>query len=192
MKTQDQLHIMLDLETLGTKPGCKILSIGASTFLRDSREGVNYFDQAILVSSQDRMDQADERTLEWWNKQSQEAKDKAFNSPHAVGIIEALISFTGWVASCARIKGVSESKIFIWGKGATFDLPILEEACVRYCVPVPWTFRGNMCYRTLEVIGKLFEIPAPELKGVKHSALDDAINQANYATLVFNRLSGGR
>src|SRR6478609_2831880 len=69
MKTQ----IMLDLETLGQKPGSVILSIGACVF---DRVGVHerFYTRVDPQSCIDAGLQADLSTFLWWMKQGDEAR----------------------------------------------------------------------------------------------------------------------
>lgn len=175
MKTH---HVMLDLETLGTKPGCKILSIGASVFNRPAEFKDCFFYTAIDPINQARMGDADPATLAWWEKQSEEAKSAVFNNPEAKNIIEALNLFNSFLL---HLRSSSEDRIVIWGNGATFDEPIIAEAMRRYEIEPVWTFRDSMCFRTLKELGKMFGVTEPEFTGVKHNALKDAIHQAEWA-----------
>lgn len=171
-------HVMLDLETLGTKPGCPILSIGASKFFRPNEEPHEAFSAAIDSHNQYRMDIQDPETVNWWNAQTQEARDAVFSNPEAVYIESALASFTAWLIS---LKKTSEDRIIIWGNGAAFDEPILKEAYNRYNLTPVWTFRDSMCFRTLKEIGKMLNVPEPEFEGQKHIAVMDAKHQAKWA-----------
>ena len=65
-------HVMVDLETLGTLPGCAIMSVGA-VFFDESGLG----DEFCMVARQDNYTQAglaiDADTASWWAQQSPEA-----------------------------------------------------------------------------------------------------------------------
>jgi DNA polymerase III epsilon subunit-like protein len=172
------IHVMVDIETLGTKPGCKILSIGACKFQLEFGDLVCTFEQAIDPINQALMDEPDPSTLAWWNEQAEEARNATFNNPNARNIVTALTRFNDWLAA---LRQPSDRKMYIWGNGATFDEPIILEACKRYGIKVEWTFRDAMCFRTLKEIGKMYGIKEPEFVGVKHSALHDAMHQASWA-----------
>lgn len=175
MKTH---HVMLDLETLGTKPGCKILSIGASVFNGPSDFKDKFFYTPVDSVNQARMDIQDPDTVAWWNEQSEEARNAAFNNPCARNIVESLDLFNDFLL---RLKDSPEDRIMIWGNGATFDEPIIKEAMKRYDIEPVWTFRDSMCFRTLKEFGKMLGVPEPEFTGVKHDALADACHQAKWA-----------
>lgn len=171
-------HVMLDLETLGTKPGCPILSIGATTFLTSQFGSKQLFTETIQSHNQLEMDKPDPDTLSWWQAQSEEAKVAVFDNPDAIHIIIALTKFNNWLMNFKREE---EDRILLWGNGATFDVPIIEEACKRYNIPMIWTFRDSLCFRTLKELGKMFNVQEPEFVGIKHNALSDACHQANWA-----------
>ena len=170
---------MLDLETLGTSPGCVILSIGACAF-DETGVGSNHFH--ALVWQQTCRDVGlvvDDKTLDWWAQQAPEAKAilaATRNPGTSIGLGEALSSFALWFAT--------HPGACIWGNGATFDQPVLE-AAYRRCgwASPPWKYNAARCYRTLKALHP--NVSAPEtINGVKHDALSDAINQAQHAAAI--------
>lgn len=174
-----EIDIMLDMETLGTKPGCKILTIGATTFNVGPVTNQTRFECAIRVDTQDLL-KADPNTVDWWAKQSPEARKAAFENVNAVRLTRALILFSDWIDSLNCIP-------VIWCNGAPFDAPVLEYAYDIYNTTVPWDFRKVRCYRTLKALfGHL--IVEPEFTGVKHNALADAVHQAKYAEMLMSVL----
>lgn len=167
----EHINVMLDLETLGKKPGCKILTLSAVTF----GEGVivrNYFDAAIRVDTQDLL-RTDKDTVDWWEKQSAEAKKAAFENVNALTLVKVLALFSEW---CKALP----AKPIIWGNGASFDEPILGEAYDVYKIPRPWHYRDARCYRTLRA-EFMHLVSESEFKGEKHTSMADAVHQANYA-----------
>lgn len=108
-------HIMLDLETWGTEPGCDIRSIGACVFDpvagtvverlkgHNTPEGDGTFyiacDNPPTIDGEDDRYltyplHRDPRTVQWWSEQSDEAQ-AAFADP--VDLREALVRFTDWL-----------------------------------------------------------------------------------------------
>lgn len=172
------VNIMLDLETLGTKPGCKIISIGATTFSTDTRNQKQKFYETIMVGLQDQL-KSDQKTLEWWSKQSEEAQKEVFDNPNSIRLTKALYLFSNWLESL-------EATPIIWCKGAGFDAPILEAACEIYGFTIPWKFRNVRCVRT--VMDMFPEIKAPAFNGVKHNALADAEHQAGHLIEIFKAI----
>jgi hypothetical protein len=152
--------IMVDLETLDTKPTAIILSIGAC--LVNWEEGIasDPFYRVISVDSCKRVGLTESAsTVEWWEKQSAEAR-KVFTDP-SISLEEALVDFGKYT----RLFGGNTK---IWGNGSDFDNVILVDA--------PWKFYNNRCFRTLKGSFRK-HISEPRREGTYHNALDDAIHQ---------------
>lgn len=185
------IHVMLDLETLGTKPGCAIISIAAVPFYLPDDISIPAFylkvsrDSNILYGFHE-----DPRTLEWWFKQSFSSQEEAFSG--TLSVLDMLSRFNDYLA---RIKHQVNSKhlgveceIYLWGNSAAFDLGILGAAYDMCWNGVrPWNFRNEMCYRTLK--NTLHHIPMETFLGVKHSALADATNQAAHAEVLLDYIN---
>lgn len=85
--------IMVDIETLGTKPGCVILSIGAVQFNPFSDElGQEFYNNINADDAERKGFFKDARTVDWWSKQSPESR--AHLLPNQLPIEEALKNFT--------------------------------------------------------------------------------------------------
>jgi len=163
------LHVMLDLETWGTEPGCDIRSIGAVVF--DPVSGhVGYersFYQAV-DGGEIRGLTRDPKTVEWWESQPEEARG-AFTD--LVDLHEGLRDFSAWYRSLAH----DTAEVTLWCNGPHFDEVILK-ACYKACnLPHPWHYRAPRDFRT---IMELADWPEVERVGTYHNALDDAITQA--------------
>lgn len=161
-------HVMLDLETLGTRPGCAILSIGAVKFDPElptaAVDRENGFYRVIALQSAMAAGlriQAD--TLYWWLGQSDEARKALIKDPKPLG--EVLTEFDKWF----------EGSTYVWGHGASFDPPVLEAAYAALKRYTPWDFRNIRDTRT---IYNFYRRKLPREEEKKHQALDDAIHQA--------------
>lgn len=169
--------ISIDLETLGTSAGHKILSIGAAAELitfSDNDEVIGHANYAIQRHGQGSLKE-DATTIEWWEKQSVEAIQAAFHDPDAVPLANALEFLKD------QIKGLENRykvPVHVLGNGANFDIAFLEAAYNEMQMAVPWNYKNVQCLRTLR---NLFpDIKAPDFRGTKHTSLDDAINQLEY------------
>ena len=178
------INIMLDLETLGTRPGCKILSIGATVFDTSSY-------RVLALTFYLRADPNLQHKLhtytaaeDWWAKQDPEVRAEAFGG--SLMLLECLRGFVTWIENLKAEIG--SNKIRIWCKGATFDVPIIEYAMEVYGVQVPWKYYEVACFRTLQDLGLSLGIDADKLDGDKHNALHDAINQAAHAEKILETL----
>lgn len=158
-------HIMLDLETLGTRPGDIILSIGAVKFDVEKGLGEEFYITIDPESSKAAGFRAQKSTLEWWDKQSEEARKAAFKGEMAVE--HALIKLTMWMPPV--------DFTVVWGNGANFDNALLAAAYRIMKMDTPWKFWNDRCYRT---ISAMFLNKRVERVGTYHNALDDAKTQA--------------
>lgn len=80
-------NIMFDIETLGKKRGCPVLSIAAVQFdLQTGNVGDTFYERmscdAALTYGLPEIS-----TLEWWDKQSSEARDAAFNGTRPPSVL---------------------------------------------------------------------------------------------------------
>ena len=174
-------HTMLDLETLGTKPGCVILSIGAVMF--DPKTGTLGEEFYTPVSSDDCVAQGltiDPQTVAWWDKQTDEARMVLTSSfdKHAPTLAEALTAFNQWL----QTHGVEKQHRLVWGNGASFDVPILDAAYEATSLVPPYEFWGSCCFRTMKNIYR--DVVAPPREGTHHNALADARHQAQHLMLI--------
>lgn len=179
--------VMVDLETLGTRPGSVILSIGAVFFdPKAEGEGLGHEFHIIIdvASSCVAGLNGSASTIKWWRDQSPEARatyDKAF-SGYGIDLSAALAQFKAWLSGHADL-----GKVKIWGNGAAFDNALLLEAYLRAGLPRPWGHRGDRCFRTLKNLAR--SIPEPRFIGVPHFALDDAKHQARWAVDILRQLT---
>jgi 3'-5' exoribonuclease Rv2179c-like domain len=166
------MHVMLDLETLGTKPGCAIVSIGACIFDIDGVHDTFY--RAINVATKfgSKSLAIDPGTVVWWMAQSPEAR-AVFFDPAGVSTYDALVDFKNWWKAKAPLN--LHDGDFIWCHGATFDAPILEAAYNAIEDIPPFKFYNVRDTRTLY---SLAGVSVDRAKGTHHNALDDAVAQA--------------
>jgi hypothetical protein len=168
-------HVMVDLETLGTVPGCTMLSIGAVYF---SPEGLGEEFHVVIsrVSCKRAKLVEDPDTMEWWSKQSPLARKVLTHasSAEAVQLKDALLQLDAFLKLRKNVK--------LWGNGADFDNPILAVGYSRVKLKQAWIAWNGRCYRTLKNIA-----PGPKLVrvGLHHNALDDAKSQALHAIELF-------
>lgn len=161
------MHIMIDLETMGTRPDAPIIAIGAVKF---TAAGVcdDFYEVVDLGSAVRSGSTMSPDTVLWWLKQSDAAR-AAFDRKGS-SLVGALGNFSRWVGS-------SESIVGVWGNGATFDNVILSEAYERLELSRPWPFWKDSCYRTIK---NMFNDVPIYRDGTHHNAVDDARTQANH------------
>lgn len=168
-------HVMLDLETWGTKPGSAIRSIGAVVFNpKTGKLGAEFYANIIDASCEDVGLTKDASTVKWWSEQSAEARDALAESQQM--LCDVLGEFSRWWDFVGGKQ--------VWGHGASFDPVLLEAAYEASMIAdAPWKFWDIRCCRTVLALAPE-ETAAP--KGyVKHNALDDAKAQALRVAAVF-------
>lgn len=185
-------HVMCDLETLGTVPGCSVLSIGCVEFFPElGRTGSEFYSIVNTTSCEEAFLETDASTVEWWGKQSPEAREVldlcATGGPT---LEEALNKHNAWLQSLAPAK-----EILFYGNGADFDNPILRVAYAAAKVKPYAGGYGGRCYRTLKNLEELFgsEFRFHKIErgaGVHHNALDDAKAQAIHLMRNVARIRG--
>ncbi|EOU8847532.1 3'-5' exoribonuclease [Escherichia coli] len=178
-------HLMIDLETMGTNTNAPIVVIGAVFFDPQTGEiGPVFY---IVVSLTDAMNTGavpDGGTIEWWLKQSSEARAAILTDQ--VKLRDALSRFREFINEYSDEKFVQ-----VWGNGATFDNAILRTSYERLDIPCPWRYHNDRDVRTIVELGKTIDFDARTVipfEGVRHNALDDARHQAKYVTATIQKL----
>ncbi len=167
--------VMVDLETLGKRAGCVVLSIGAVAFdFKTGQLGPKFYQIVNTHSALAFGLHTDPDTVAWWAGRSSEARHvlDGANSTSSFALDEALLNFNHYLAQ------FDSEQVRVWGNGADFDNAILLNCYAATGVEPGWQFWNNRCYRTLKA-----EAPMIKLNrvGVYHNALDDAISQAHHA-----------
>jgi exodeoxyribonuclease VIII len=187
--SEQKLECMLDLETYGRGNKAALISIGATLFLPTGETARdNTFE--CFVDPQSCVDigmVVDVSTVNWWMGADCKDDDErakmdvarrvlAEKLKHAIPIRDALHRFSAWMG---------EDKP-VWGNGATFDNVILRNAYELAGIPCPWEFWNDRCYRTMKS-------KTPHVKmqrvGVHHSAMWDAISQAEHLQQINRRIT---
>lgn len=163
-------NVMLDLETLGTNPGCVILSIGAVLFGNGSLHEEFYI-RISLKSAQEYGLTIDADTLQWWTRQPHEVFTEAMAGGNSLDA--ALFEFRKWIENLHLPPNWT-----IWSNGSSFDAPVLEAAFRKLRMQPPWTHVRERCFRTLRAL----DPSEPKVEpAIKHHALEDAKAQALHA-----------
>ncbi|HAN6145685.1 TPA: 3'-5' exoribonuclease [Escherichia coli] len=178
-------HLMIDLETMGTNTNAPIVVIGAVFFDPQTGEiGPVFY---IVISLTDAMNTGavpDGGTIEWWLKQSSEARAAILTDQ--VKLKDALSRFREFINEYSDEKFVQ-----VWGNGATFDNAILRTSYERLDIPCPWRYYNDRDVRTIVELGKAIDFDARTaipFEGERHNALDDARYQAKYVSAIWQKL----
>lgn len=168
---------MLDLETLGTRPGCVILTLGAVKFdpysLKEPGPGI-YF--RVDVDEQTALGrEVQEDTLNWWISQADDIREEALGETERVSLDTLYRDLNRFLVGANNI----------WAQGPLFDFAILENLYRQMGWPTPWQYWQIRDSRTL------FGVHGdPRIKGKAglHNALEDCVSQATAVQQVYNKL----
>lgn len=165
-------HLMLDCETLGTKPSAPIVSLGAVFFNEHTGEiGPTFYRTVHLATSVRLGFVIEPEAVLFWLEQPDEARNAIrFN---AVTAEDAFVDFVDWVAENGPAKG----DLRIFAASPAFDCVKVEAHLKALELPVPWFYWAERDYRTIRERNRVVE--EAERVG-HHNALGDAIHQAEH------------
>ncbi|EMQ0961692.1 3'-5' exoribonuclease [Citrobacter braakii] len=182
-------HLMVDLETMGSGPDAPIVSIGAVYFDPSTgNTGAEFYQVVSLESSMSFGMKPDASTIQWWLKQSSEARS-AILVDGAMGLRETLELLADFIAENAAN---GSHTVQLWGNGCSFDNVILRRAYALAETPFAVPFWNDRDVRTMVELGKSvginprFDIP---FEGDMHNALSDARHQVKYVSAIWQRLT---
>lgn len=164
-------HIMIDIETLGVRPGAVVLSAALVRFSDEAQVSLNFNipDQQTLGL------EIDPATHAWWGEQEAKAPGgwaRATENPQPLAI--ALPYIADWIRWAAP-----DGDWLIWCHGAPFDCPLLGEVYRRADISCPWKFWQVRDTRTL------YDLAGMDVRSYSvlpsHIALNDAIGQTRAA-----------
>ena len=178
-------HLSVDIETMGGPPKGALISIGAVYFdIRTGTLGAQFSVNVDLHSSLLKGMVTDNRTIEWWNKESN-AEALELTKVGVVSLLEALMQFMNWIAE-------NRKQPMMWGNSSSFDNVILDEAFKLCDLPFPSHYRQWRDMRTwTQELGKdLLGLKKKDFSHLEedwqaHVALDDAIRQARIISEIY-------
>lgn len=190
MEFKPQVHFMLDLETLDTKPSAHILELALICFCPYTgrvNEALSRHVRFGLIPQKGAT--ASTSTLNWWSNENQQYfmelidntnADRAFLKDVLFDIVELF-------------NGVREhSDLRIWNTG-TFDVDIVNDAAKRVFYEIKnvinfWEVRD---VRSLRQVAEDFGLLNDEWP-TSHNAKDDCLRQISYVHSVYGALSERR
>lgn len=186
------IDIIIDLETLGTKPGCVILEIGACAINpRTGQITANFscrLDEYFRDPANGKTITGDMiETINWWHAPERLDTYLALLSRGPRGVVPGrkcwrspyldLLKFTRWMHDVT--DGHDPESVRVWSNGPSFDIAILTNTLERYGITRPWICWQERCARTA------LEQACYEKGGVswiergpRHRALNDARHEA--------------
>jgi hypothetical protein len=171
--------IMIDIETTDTKPTSGILSIAVVAFnVNDSTIESKSLELLILSSEIEKYELTKSKsTMDWWMKQKEEVRNRAFVEGDRKELPEALTLLNKF---CKENKPVR-----YWSQGINFDFVILENAMDKCNIVPNWKFYELRDSRTVQNL--LQRIPIDKPKNA-HNAVEDCLYQIRVLHYVYNKL----
>jgi hypothetical protein len=171
-------HATIDIETLGTSPDTVVLTIGGIKFDPMEDDGL-HSEFYYRLNADEQIDMGrtvDEKTLEWWETQSEEVKAEALDTNDRIPVEETLKALNKWLVGVDKI----------WCQGPVFDIGILENLYKQIGLHHNWPFYIIRDSRTL--FGLMDKDPRKEIDFAAHNALADAIVQSLCIQKVYKKL----
>lgn len=163
---------MVDIETLGTEPGCVVLSIGAVRFSASGGLGEEFYESVDPDSALNYGLEIDPDTREWWARQPEDARAVLHDGHPLTDALEAFSAFYGEATE-------------LWAYSPIFDVATLGAAYDAVGIREPWTYDETRDARTMASLAVSAE---PERRGTEHHALDDAKHQARMVADALGRI----
>lgn len=177
-------ELMIDIETTGQKPGCKVLTFGAFGFDKNGKQ-VQFYERFDYSKLGEAGLTDDQKTLEWWEGKDEDARDEAFEGK--ADPAESIAKFKMFFNANFDLgygKGFR-----VWCCGLDFDFPILQEFFRRFGFAFPWKFWDQYDYRTVKNLFPI--IKNAERNAAAHTALEDAKAQMRGLREFYQRAEGG-
>ena len=175
------VHVVIDLETMGTQPGCAVVAIGAvvvDPHNTDSPMDNTFSEHITLESNVAHGLRLEPDTVRWWLDQSDTARASVIGA--SASLQSALIRFDDFLNDAC---GGDRYRLRIWGYGSDFDNAVLAAAYRAVGFDVGWPYWANRCLCTL-----LATHPVERVKPeVPHIALNDAIAQARTLVVITDK-----
>jgi hypothetical protein len=167
--------IMLDLETLSTRPDAVILTMGAVKFDPHSENlGAGIYHRVDVDEQIALGRHVDDTTVDWWGRQATDIREEALGPDNRISLEKFTVELNRFIvgADC------------IWAQGPVFDIVILENLYRQLGKPVPWNYWQIRDSRTLfGVLGDPRERNIADL----HNALADCVSQAQAVQYIFKQ-----
>ena len=178
IKTNEGINmtdIMLDLETLSLHPEATVASIAAVQFNRKTGEVGEIFQVRLsLINQMFNGSKVDQSTLNWWTKQSTEAKNTLLAGPTQFPV-DACNYFNSWLTE--TFTDLNNTNL--WGNGVTADNTWIRNLFVRESIEFVIPYWCDTDVRTLVNLENYDEVKlrAGEFEGIKHDAIADCKHQ---------------
>lgn len=186
---KEEIHIMLDLETLGNRINPVLVQISAVTFSFEEDIVPREFDVLIDDNSCAKIGlEYTQSTLDWWKQQTPEAQAKVFNPEGRLPIEEALLRFAEFIKELRK----EYKMVYLHGNGIRADNVWLLSAFKAAGLEDPVAYNEDLDFRTLHYLAKKklgYNVKdAVEFEGIPHNAIDDCKYQIKCAKKMYEAL----
>lgn len=191
------IHVMVDLETLGTSKDSTVIQIAAKAFSLGSKEGFSElevgdtFNKTIDVSKMPELS-VEGSTLAWWLSDKAELLRKLTVSNSDLSENSLFTLFDIWLTELG-----AHGDLFLWGNGIAFDNVIIAHKFEQYGRKYPIHFRNERDVRTIVALAaSKTGVTDSEYKkslwdGTQaHDAINDVNNQITLVKEAYNCLVG--
>jgi hypothetical protein len=171
--------VMLDLETLGTRPDTVIITLGAikfDPFDSTLEPGPGIYMRMDIEQQLGLGRTVDDSTIEWWAHQDPRVRAEAWEDGDRNSIQDLKRELNRFLV------GVED----IWAQGPIFDIAILEDLYRSQTWGFPWNYWQIRDSRTLF---KVHGDPRSKKRDQAHNALIDCIYQAKAVQQIYRRLA---
>jgi len=145
------IDLMIDVETLGTKPNSAILSFAFVQMDFKNNKLGHFLEVApININSCQRVGmKVDGASIDWWFSQTKENQLslKRAKDGHQVLIKEAAQAAGEWI-----VTRFGDKPVRVWGDSARFDVGLMANMFASCGFKMPWDFKNEMCYSTLKTM----------------------------------------
>lgn len=133
------MHLLLDIEALGRRPGSAPVELAAATFDPHTGDIRSTFHTRIIP-----LDglTADVQTLAW-HREHRTWPFPDGSGPEPLPLRRALLAFCQW------LHGQPSQPTLYWSWGSTYDFPLLDAAFRAIDHPPPWHYSQCCCARTI-------------------------------------------
>lgn len=169
---------MLDIETLGLKPGCQILTIACAPFDVNTKKIGDVFYKKIDMKDYEgyKVFTTNKDTISWWNKQDARVRYEAFESGPRESLVDVFNSFKQFLQANCQNKDIR-----LWSHGKDFDIPIVEFVMDILNITPNWHFWNTRDTRTLYDLANIslknVNVPKEYEDLGKHNAVYDVVKQ---------------
>lgn len=182
MTTTKFTDVMVDLETLSTRPNAVLLSAGFIAFNKNTGECQSVSEGFYCNFTDDPQEgrHIDIKTVTWWMNQNEDARNEVFGkNKGGIALVSSEMFFKYMSTYFAHFAGFN---VRVWAKSPQFDLIKIQDY-IGYDKHCPWKYNDERCVRT-----ELENKDVPIITGVTHhNAISDAWKQAQEIIAVNRR-----